>query len=113
MVVAMAKGGDWNGHMPGPNGLPGGYPVRLSAGQLDLDLPAKLTPQEAIAWNLSYEEESGLVVGSDGRAAYTGVLRERLAALSPTIADGFHVRDLADASRAMNDLRSRLEARSS
>ena len=113
MVVAMAKGLDWNGHMPGPNGLPGGYPVRLSAGRLDLDLPSKLTPDEATAWNLSYEEESGLVIGSDGHAAYTGVLYERLAALSPTIADGFHVRDLAGASSAMNDLRSRLEARSS
>jgi hypothetical protein len=113
LMLAMAAGKNWNGHMPGPNGLPGGYPVKFSAGRLDLDLPANLTPQEAIAWNLSYEEESGLIVGSDGHATYTGVLRERLAALSLTIADGFHVRDLADASRAMNDLRSRLQARSS
>lgn len=113
MVVAMVKGLDWHGHMPGPSGLPGGYPVRLSAGQIDLALPSKLTPDEAIAWNLSYEEQSGLVVGSDGNATYTGALRERLRALSVTIGDGFHVRDLADASSAMNDLRSRLEACSS
>ena len=99
--------------MPGPNGLPGGYPIKFSAGRLDLDLPAKFAPHEAIAWNLSYEETSGLVVGSDGYATYTGVLRERLAALSRTIADGFHVRDIADACRAMSDLRSRLQARSS
>ena len=58
--------------MPGPNGLPGGYPVRLAAGELDLDLPAALTRDEAIAWNLRYEQESGLVVGADGRATYTG-----------------------------------------
>ena len=113
LMLAMAAGKNWNGHMPGPNGLPGGYPVKFSAGRLDLDLPAKLAPHEAIAWNLSYEETSGLVVGSNGYATYTGVLRERLAALSLTIADGFHVRDLGDASRAMNDLRSRLQARSS
>ena len=112
LMLAMAAGKDWRGHMPGPNGLPGGYPVRFSGGRVDLDLPMGLSRNEAIAWNLSYEEASGLIVGPDGRAAYTGVLRERLAALSPTIAEGFHVRDIADAYRAMSDLRSRLQARS-
>ena len=57
LMLAMAAGKNWNGHMPGPNGLPGGYPVKFSAGRLDLDLPAKLAPHEAIAWNLSYEED--------------------------------------------------------
>ena len=112
LMLAMATAKNWRGHMPGPNGLPGGYPIKFVAGKLDLDLPSSLTREEAIAWNLSYEENSGLVVRSDGRARYTGVLRERLAALSPTIAPGFHVRELEEASRAMNDLRSRLQARS-
>jgi len=111
LMLAMAAGKDWNGHMPGPNGLPGGYPVRFTSGRLDLDLPATLSRDEAVAWNLSYEQASGLIVGPDGRASYTGVLRERLAVLSPTIAEGFYVRDLADACRAMSDLRSRLQTR--
>jgi hypothetical protein len=111
LMLAMAHGRDWSGHVPGPHGLPGGYPVRFHGGVLDLDLPSTLTRNEAIAWNLRYEEESGLVVSPDGRATYTGVLRERLRALSPALADGFHVRDLADVYRDMNDLRSRLERR--
>jgi hypothetical protein len=113
LMLAMAAGNDWRGHMPGPNGLPGGYPVTFSGGRLDLDLPAGLSRAEAVAWNLSYEQESGLVVGMDGRATYTGVLRERLAAFSAAIANGFHVEELPDACRAMSDLRSRLQARSS
>lgn len=112
LMLAMATGKEWSGHMPGPKGLPGGYPVTFSDGRLDLDLPAMLSRNAAIAWNLSYEEESGLVVSRDGRATYTGVLHERLAAFSAKIADGFHVRDLADACGAMSDLRSRLQARS-
>jgi hypothetical protein len=113
LMLAMAKASAWSGHLPGPNGLPGGYPVKFSGGRLDLDLPANLSREEAIAWNLSYEEESGLVVSPEGRASYTGTLRERLAALSSSIASGFHVRDIADASRQMTDLRSRLQARAS
>jgi hypothetical protein len=113
LMLAMAQRRDWRGHVPGPNGLPGGYPVRLKDGHVELDLPASLTRDEAIAWNRRYEEESGLIVTLDGRATYTGILRERLDAFSPGLAGGFHVRDIADACRQMNDLRSRLERRSS
>jgi hypothetical protein len=113
LMLAMAQRRDWIGHVPGPNGLPGGYPVKLSAGKLDLDLPASLTREEAIAWNRRYEEESGLVVGLDGCATYTGALRQQFKIWSPAIAGGFHVRDIADACREMNDLRSRLQALSS
>ena len=67
---------------------------------------------EAIRWNARFEEESGLVVESDGRARYTGVLRDRLAALSPTLAEGFSVRDIEAVHEAMNALRLRLESRS-
>jgi len=49
------------------------------------------------------------VVGSDGRARYTGALRERLAALSPTLAEGFAVHDIEAVHEAMNALRLRLE----
>ena len=95
--------------LPGPCGLPGGYPVRLAAGEISLDLPASLTRSEAIAWNLRYEQDSGLVVGPDGRATYTGILRERLATLSADLAGGFHVSDIEDVYRTMNALRARLE----
>ena len=81
----------------------------FKAGEIDLDLPASLTRSEAIAWNLRYEQESGLVVGPDGRATYTGRLRERMAAFSPDLAAGFHVRDIDEVYRSMHALRTRLE----
>lgn len=109
MMLAMAARKDWSGHAPGPLGLPGGYPVRLlSAGGFDLDLPAGLSRQEAIAWNAAFEEKNGLVVDAKGRARYTGVLAERLAALSPELAKGFDVSDLESVHAAMADLRTRL-----
>jgi len=110
LMLAVASGRDWIGHVPGPHGLPGGYPVRFAAGALALDLPASLTREEAIAWNLRYEQESGLVVGADGRATYTGILRERLATFRQDLAAGFHVGNLDDVSRAMNALRAKLES---
>jgi hypothetical protein len=110
LMLAMAAGRDWTGHVPGPQGLPGGYPVRLTAGEITLDLPKPLTQYDAVLWNLSFEYESGLILSSDGHATYTGILRDRLAAFSPELAAGFHVGNLDDVSHAMNALRARLES---
>ncbi len=46
-------------HAPGPNGLPGGYPVRLSAKGCEVIIPEGLTLQEAIKIN----EEAGKADG--------------------------------------------------
>jgi len=94
--------------VPGPEGLPGGYPVRAKAGTLALDLPPGLSREEAVRWNLAHEDASGLVVDRHGTARYTGRLHEELAAVSPDLAGGFHVRDLETVFIAMQQLRERL-----
>lgn len=109
LMLAMAAGRDWQGHVPGPKGLPGGYPVVFRQGRLDLDLPAALSRDQAIAWNARYEMANGLVVDDTGKACYTGALHDRLHAASPGIASGFHVADLEEVYREMQALRARLE----
>jgi hypothetical protein len=100
----------WAGHVPGPSGRPGGYPVRLEAGRLLLDLPASITPAEAIAWNSSFETEMGLTVDMNGRASFTGLLRESLEAENFPFAEGFDVTQIEQVAAAQAKLRSRLEA---
>jgi hypothetical protein len=111
LMLAMAHGRDWSGHVPGPMGLPGGYPVSLKDGYIRLDLPTGLDREAAIAWNLRFEAENGLVVGPDGRARYTGRLHDALKAESPDIAAGFDVADLEQVWQAMSALRERMLAR--
>lgn len=108
LMRAMAHGEDWTGHVPGPHGLPGGYPVALRSGRLDLDLPAGLDRAAAIAWNERYEAENGLVVDDAGHARYTGRLHDRLKQESPDLAAGFNARDLEDVWRTMVVLRDRM-----
>jgi hypothetical protein len=109
LMLAMASGPDWRGHVPGPNGLPGGYPVAFRDGALELDLPSPIDHAEAIAWNARFEEENGMAVGADGRVRYTGVLYERLREASADLAQGFHVSEIEDVHEAMLDLRARLQ----
>ncbi len=108
LLLAMAQGHDWTGHVPGPAGLPGGYPVRWTNGTLSLDLPPGLSREAAVAWNARFEASDGLVV-EGARARYTGRLRERLRTASPALADGFELAELEAAYAEMGALRTRLQ----
>lgn len=60
-------------HAPAPNGLPGGYPVRLSRRGVELDLPAYLTREEAIALNERAARFDGIErIEPDGTIVFTG-----------------------------------------
>lgn len=59
-------------HSPGPNGLPGGYPVRLNGNGAEVVLPPEITLDEAIVMN----EESGRLdsieeIQDDGTVVFT------------------------------------------
>lgn len=112
LLVALASGQPWRGHVPGPLGLPGGYPVQVDAqGRLQLDLPPDLSEDQARRWNSAFEERSGMTVGDDGRARYHGRLQELLHAHDPQLAQGFACAEVEAVAARMAALRDRLQAR--
>jgi len=110
MMLAMAHGQPWKGHAPGPNGLPGGYPVILRDGVLDIDPPAGITASDAIAWNAAFEKRSGAYVDDAGWLRYAGEVKACLAELSPALAEGFPVSALPEVHAEMSALRQRAES---
>jgi hypothetical protein len=108
MLLAMAAGRPWRGHAPGPNGLPGGYPVKLSNGMLKLDLPGQVSTDEAISWNASFEEANGLTVSPDGWIEFTGILGTKLGEHVPSLRRGFAVRELESICDELLKLRAAL-----
>jgi hypothetical protein len=109
LMLAMIAGTPWRGHVPGPAGLPGGYPVEVAGNRIDLDLPAGIKEAEAIAWNDAFEQKKGLTV-KGRRASFNGRLAELLAAERFAYAEGFEVDDLEEVCRDMLDLRDKLLA---
>ena len=58
-------------HSPGPNGLPGGYPVTLSREGARVDLPAEITLDEAVAMNEEAQTYDGVQkIDADARVHF-------------------------------------------
>ncbi|GAC1524535.1 MAG: hypothetical protein NVS2B16_33060 [Chloroflexota bacterium] len=70
-------------HVPGPNGLPGGYPVLLGPDGIQLDLPVGVTEQDALDTNRHAARWDGIeAIETDGTVVFTGdVARESLRVL--------------------------------
>ncbi|MBV2143649.1 hypothetical protein KUG47_09070 [Falsochrobactrum sp. TDYN1] len=107
LILALAAGTSWSGHAPGPDGLPGGYPVRLENNRLVLDLPNSISKEEAIAWNSRFEQTGGLVV-EDQAVQYKGRLKDLLEDEKFQYSGGFDVKDLETVCADMIRLRDRL-----
>lgn len=108
VLLALAGKGDVRTHVPGPAGRPGGYPVRVSSGSVELDLPASITDMEAQAWNRQFEAYDGASVTPEGRVVYATQARAALARHDVSLAEGFHVDELETAYERLSALRKRL-----
>lgn len=58
-------------NLPGPLGLPGGYPVYVQSGKLSLNLPRGLSVSEAVQWNRAAAYADGVTVDEQGIARLT------------------------------------------
>lgn len=103
----LAYGRSLQTNLPGPAGLPGGYPVRIRGG-IDLALPDGMSRTDAVDWNQSVGAPDGVRFTGDGRVEFLPAVAERLAAYLPELASGFRVADLAGVTSEFIELRERL-----
>jgi hypothetical protein len=71
-AIAMLFNTGLLSHSPGPQGLPGGYPIRLGEHGAEVFLPAGISFDEAVAINENCQIEDGIAnVDNDGTVMYT------------------------------------------
>lgn len=93
-------------NLPGPLGLPGGYPVRIN-GEIELDLPPSVSKEEAVAFNRSAARRDGVDVDRD-RVVFSDQVLAAIEPYLPELADGFPVEELGTVARQLLDLRTKL-----
>ena len=89
-ILAMVGDSNVYTHAPSPNGLVGGYPVRLGAKGAEVILPEGLTLEKAIAINQAAERFDGVErIKDDGTIVYTDATYDIMKEL------GYDCRELA------------------
>ncbi|MFE9686740.1 hypothetical protein [Streptomyces sp. NPDC006285] len=112
ILLALLQPHPVRSHVPGPNGLPGGYPVVVGDGRVTLDLPAGITRDEAVALNQQGALDMGAAaIDATGYTAFSPTAQEALAPYTPDLAAGFHIDDLEAVCKELVVLRSRLTAK--
>jgi hypothetical protein len=97
-------------HVPGPNGLPGGYPVMAGEGRVALALPEDLSIAEAVEFNSHTASEEGTAaIDSDGFVAFSEKASMAIKEHAVTLAEGFSVNDLDTAVDEFLRLRTSLD----
>ncbi|MEU3064677.1 hypothetical protein AB0P12_26355 [Streptomyces subrutilus] len=108
-VAALAGAGPAHtGHLPGPRGLPGGYPVTVDHRSVALRLPEGVSPDRAVEWNLRRAELDGVVVGTDGTVRTTPRALDALRGHWPDAPSTYGPRDLEPVRDHLLHLRDRL-----
>lgn len=107
VVASLATGAELDVSLPGPNGLPGGYPVRLRGGAVSLRLPPAIELDDAISRNRAWCAADGAVV-EDGHVRFGSSGASALATAAPRLVDGFAVKDTQRVCFEMLDIRRAL-----
>jgi len=107
LLVALAEGTEIHANLPGPAGLPGGYPVRVTGRRIEPVLPDGVDLADAIAWNLRAGAPDGVEVSGAG-VRHSPRAAEALARHLPEYADGWPVTALDEVSDRLRTLRAHL-----
>jgi hypothetical protein len=88
---------------PAPAGLPGGYPVRITGGQISLDLPPGTSRDDAITFNQQMARADGIErVDDDGTVHFTDACKAAVADLAPDLAAPLPVSDLSQRAEQLD-----------
>jgi len=104
----IVDGRDVETHVPGPLGLPGGYPVHIAGTRMELNLPANLSECEAIAWNERIAVADGVRILSNGNVEFAEETKLAFRQYLPRISEGFHASEIDKVTQSMIELRERL-----
>jgi hypothetical protein len=106
LIRGLLAGVEIYTNLPGPLGLPGGYPVRIN-GDIELDLPKDVTHAEAVEWNRAAARRDGVDVDG-GQVRFSEQVLGELDRYLPGFDGGFPVDALATVGARLLTLRDKL-----
>lgn len=112
-IMAMMNDTNELTHLPGPNGLPGGYTVRVSAKGAEVALPEGLTLEDAIQVNLDALKFDGIKeIKDDGTLVFTEETRQLFKEwLGADVGQDLRLEDASERTEEITSLTKKLAAK--
>lgn len=89
---------------PGPLGLPGGWPVRITCEGVRLDLPSEVGIERGLDYQARAAQGDGVArIDPDGTVHYTAAARASLAQVAPHLAEPLRRADMAARLDQLNE----------
>lgn len=107
-LVRLSTGQEIRTDLPGPIGLPGGYPVRVQGQRISLDLPDGITRDQAVSWQQRMAEQDGVVVTPTGEIQFSRRAASAIAAHLPDLPDSHNIQTIRELTRQLLVLREKL-----
>ena len=107
LLSALVEGDDALLHLPGPSGLPGGYPVEIRSGCITAVGTGFVAQAEECAWNAALLEREGIAFDGEG-VRFSEPAFKGLAQYSPALAKGFRFSEMDDYLPGFSSLVQRL-----
>lgn len=108
VVRTLLDTATYTGHLPGPAGLPGGFPVTITGTTARVRLPRQMDLPQAIAWTDRVSTADGAVVDTDGSVRFTDDALEAIRPHCPQWPNVVAPADVLELRGDVLDLRSRL-----
>ncbi|MFI7643141.1 hypothetical protein [Nonomuraea sp. NPDC049400] len=108
LLAGIVSGREMWTSLPGPLGLPGGYPVRVHGDVIELNLPEGISQSQALFLNSQWAERDGVYVEEDGKVTFSkqGFLQVR--SELPDFASTVPATDIPGICSRLLEVRSRL-----
>lgn len=108
LLAGIVTGREMRTSLPGPLGLPGGYPVRVHRGAIELDLPERISQSQALSLNNQWAERDGVRIEQGGKVVFSEHGALQIKSELPNFASTVPATDIPDICSQLLEVRSRL-----
>jgi hypothetical protein len=106
LVLKILSGASFSTNVPGPIGLPGGYPVTIRGQELRFDLPDSMTLEEATLRNSEAGFQEGVRVLHDGTIEFSDAATLALREVRPRIPQRIASSEILELSKLIEGIRN-------
>ncbi len=98
LLLKILSGKKFSTNLPGPLGLPGGYPVEIQDYEIKLNLPKTISTENIIRNNENWTADEGIIITQTGMIYFPKETQNTMKHCDFSFTKGFHISEITSVS---------------